>query len=243
VVAAPHGVPWVLGGEALSGRGCDSEVFPSVQKGYNPRRARSKSHHPMLPVLAGWNAERRFVVLRKTMREGKDEVWRRLFGCAGLHLPSVGDEPHGICGEIWRDENGRAMLEQRSEERKNDLNADGFCAKRFFATESVVLGVVLSFNLLSLYQARETWESGYLKHSTLPGQRRVEMLLAGPDLRQKLDFASQKRGSMAVTSVWSLGCLQLEPKSTPTGGTLTGRRRDACAPRSKNQNQAAICMR
>lgn len=51
------------------------------------------------------------------------------------------------------------------------------------------------------------------------------MLLAGPDLRQKLDFASQKRGRMAVTSVWSLGCLQLEPKSTPTGGTLTERLR------------------
>ena len=44
-------------------------------------------------------------------------------------------------------------MEQRIEEMKNDLNADGFCTKKFFATEAAFLGVVLSFNLLSLYQA------------------------------------------------------------------------------------------
>ncbi len=31
--------------------------------------------------------------------------------------------------EIWRDYNGRATVEQRIEEMKNDLHADGFCTK------------------------------------------------------------------------------------------------------------------
>jgi hypothetical protein len=39
-------------------------------------------------------------------------------------------------GEIWRAYNGQATVEQRIEEIKSDLNADGFCTKAFFATEA-----------------------------------------------------------------------------------------------------------
>ncbi|MBE7498436.1 MAG: transposase [Verrucomicrobiaceae bacterium] len=53
---------------------------------------------------------------------------------------------------LWRDYNQRACVEQRIEELKNDLAADGFCMKQFFATEAAFLSVLFAFNLLSLYQ-------------------------------------------------------------------------------------------
>jgi hypothetical protein len=34
------------------------------------------------------------------------------------------------------------VVEQRIEEMKNDLNAEGFCTKRFFVTEAAFLGVL-----------------------------------------------------------------------------------------------------
>ena len=53
---------------------------------------------------------------------------------------------------LWRDYNQRACVEQRIKELKNDLAADGFCMKQFFATEAAFLSVLFAFNLLSLYQ-------------------------------------------------------------------------------------------
>ena len=50
---------------------------------------------------------------------------------------------------------------------KNDLHADGFCTKAFYATESAFLAVLFSYNLLSLYQAQVTRQSEYRKPSTM----------------------------------------------------------------------------
>jgi hypothetical protein len=117
--------------------------------------------------LAGWEVERRFVVLRERVREDKEAVGRRLLDVPGYTYRVWVTNRTDSALEIWRDYNGRATVEQRIEEMKNDLHADGFCTKKFFATESAFLGVVLSFNLLSLYQAGVTRESGYRKPSTL----------------------------------------------------------------------------
>jgi hypothetical protein len=39
---------------------------------------------------------------------------------------------------LWRDYNQRAIIEQRIEELKAELNADGFCMKQFFCDRSDV---------------------------------------------------------------------------------------------------------
>lgn len=57
---------------------------------------------------------------------------------------------------LWRDYNGRAAIEQRIEKLKNDLAAGDFCTQNFWATEAAFLAVLLSFNLLSLYQQNTT---------------------------------------------------------------------------------------
>ncbi len=97
---------------------------------------------------------------------GKGRGGAQASGCAELNLPGVGDGTESA-EEIWRDYNGPATVEQRIEEMNNDLHADGFCTKKFFATETAFLGVVLSYNLLSLYQAQVTRQSGYHKPSTM----------------------------------------------------------------------------
>ena len=68
---------------------------------------------------------------------------------------------------LWRDYNQRATVEQRIEELKNEVHADGFCTKKFFATEAAFLSAILAFNLLSLYQAQVTAKAGWRKPSTL----------------------------------------------------------------------------
>src|SRR6476661_6878253 len=102
--------------------------------------------------LHGWSAERRFVVIREQVREGRDSVGRKLIDVPGytfrVFVTSCGDPPE----EIWRGYNRRADMENRIAELKHDLGADGFCLKQFFATEAAFRSVLLLFNLLAEFQ-------------------------------------------------------------------------------------------
>ena len=51
----------------------------------------------------------------------------------------------GDGAELWRDYNQRACIEQHIEELKNDLQADGFCMREFYATESAFLAVCFTY--------------------------------------------------------------------------------------------------
>jgi len=77
--------------------------------------------------------------------------------------------------ELWRDYNGRACIEQRIEQLKHDLAADGFCLQPFFATEAAFLAMLFTFNLLSLYRQQTTPGVPYRQ----PGTLRVAMFLCG----------------------------------------------------------------
>ena len=102
--------------------------------------------------LLGWRVERRFVVIRERVREGRDSVGRKLIEVPGytfrVFVTSCGDPPE----EIWRGYNRRADMENRIAELKHDLGADGFCLKQFFATEAAFQAVLLLFNLLAEFQ-------------------------------------------------------------------------------------------
>ena len=76
---------------------------------------------------------------------------------------------------LWRDYNQRACVEQRSEELKHDLAANGFCLHPFYATEAAFLAVLFTFNLLSLYQHQTTPTAPYRQ----PGTLRVAVFLCG----------------------------------------------------------------
>lgn len=117
--------------------------------------------------LMGWSAPRRFVVVRETIREGKAAVGRKLIDVPGytfrIWATNRTDDPLAL----WRDYNGRATIEQRIEELKHDLAADGFCTQNFWATEAAFLAVLFTFNLLSLYQQNATPKAGYRQPATL----------------------------------------------------------------------------
>jgi hypothetical protein len=102
--------------------------------------------------LLGWRQERRFVVVRELVREGRDSVGRKLIEVPGytfrIFATSRGEAPE----EVWRDYNRRADMENRIAELKHDLGADGFCLKKFFATEAAFRSVLLLFNLLGEFQ-------------------------------------------------------------------------------------------
>src|SRR6202049_974844 len=102
--------------------------------------------------LHGWSVERRFVVIREQVREGRDSVGRKLIDVPGytfrIFVTSCDDPPQ----EIWRGDHPRAELENRIAELKRDLGADGFCLKQFFATEAAFRAVLLLFNLLAEFQ-------------------------------------------------------------------------------------------
>ena len=106
--------------------------------------------------LFGWTKARRFVVVRERLRESKAAVRRRLIDVPGYTFRVwVTNRSEGAL-ELWRDYNQRACIEQRIEELKHDLAADGFCLQPFYATESAFLAVLCTFNLLSLYQHQST---------------------------------------------------------------------------------------
>jgi hypothetical protein len=125
--------------------------------------------------LFGWSKARRFVVVRERIRESKATVGRLLIDVPGYTFRVwVTNRNEGVL-ELWRDYNQRACIEQRIEELKHDLAADGFCLQPFFATESAFLAVLCTFNLLSLYQHQTTPTQPYRQ----PGTLRVTVFLCG----------------------------------------------------------------
>ena len=117
--------------------------------------------------LLGWSVERRFVVVRERVREDKDAVGRKLIDVPGYTFRLwVTDRTEPVL-VLWHDYNGRATVEQRIEELKNDLSADDFCTQNFWATEAAFLAVLFTFNLLSLYQQTSAPKTGYRQPATL----------------------------------------------------------------------------
>ena len=54
--------------------------------------------------------------------------------------------------EVWRTYNGRADTENRLTELKHGFGADGFCSRRFWATEAALRAICLRSNLVEAFQ-------------------------------------------------------------------------------------------
>jgi len=89
--------------------------------------------------LHGWQTKRRFVVLRERVRAGKAAVGRMLIEVPGYTDRIFVTNRTESAEVIRRDYNGRACIEQRIEELKNDLSAGGCCVREFHGTESAFL--------------------------------------------------------------------------------------------------------
>lgn len=143
--------------------------------------------------LQGWSKPRRFVVVRERVREAKEAAGRKLIDVPGYTFRVwVTNRSDGAL-ELWRDYNGRTCVEQRIEELKNDLAADGFCLREFFGTEAAFLAVLFTFNLLSLYQHLTTPQQAYRQPATL----RTQVFVAGAILGR-----IGKQAALKLSAAW-----------------------------------------
>lgn len=106
------------------------------------------------------------MVILERIREEKDALGRELFEVLGHTFRIVVTNRSEDSSGPWRDYNNRAGIEQRIEEVKAQMHADGFCTKDFFATESAFLAVLFTSNFLSFYQKVADPEAGYRQPAT-----------------------------------------------------------------------------
>jgi len=90
--------------------------------------------------------------VREQLQTTKSAVGRKLIDLPGYVFRVFVTNRDDPALDIWRDYKGRACVECRIDELKNELAADHFCLRSFFATESAFLSVLFSFNLLSEFQ-------------------------------------------------------------------------------------------
>jgi hypothetical protein len=124
--------------------------------------------------LLGWQRERRLVAVRELWREGRESKGRKLIDVPGYTFPVFVTSRDDAPEEIWRDYNRRADMENRIAELKRDLGADGFCLKKFPATEAAFRSVLLLFNLMAEFQ-RAAGLPGYREPATI----RTQVLTCG----------------------------------------------------------------
>jgi len=146
--------------------------------------------------LEGWSAERRFIVVREEQREDKQALGRKLIDVPGYTFRLWVTNRSESVPLLWRDYNGRATVEQRIEELKNDLGADDFCTQNFWATESAFLAVLFTFNLLSLYQQLSTPQAAYRQPATLRTAVFICGAILGRTGRQKVLHISASWGGL-----------------------------------------------
>ena len=151
--------------------------------------------------LWGWKKPRRFIVVRERVREKKMAVGRKLLEVPGYTFRIFVTNRHEDAVTLWRDYNKRATVEQRIEELKADLAADGFCMKSFFATESAFLAVLFTFNLLSLYQKAIHAATPYRQPTTL----RSTVFLGGAILGN-----AARKAVLHLSAAWG-GCDKHKP--------------------------------
>lgn len=102
--------------------------------------------------LHNWKLQRHFVVVCERVREKRSSVGRKLMDVPGYTFRIFVTSSTASPLEVWREYNRRSDMENRIEQLKNDLGADGFCLKQFIATEAAFRSILLLFNLLAEFQ-------------------------------------------------------------------------------------------
>jgi DNA-directed RNA polymerase subunit N (RpoN/RPB10) len=146
--------------------------------------------------LHNWKAARRFVVVRERVREKRGSVGRKLIDVPGYTFRIFVTSCTAAPLDIWREYNRRADMENRIEELKNDLGADGFCLQHFFATEAAFRTILLLFNLLAEFQ-RAAGLPGYQQPATLRAQVLTCGAILGRAGRQIVLHLSKSWGGLA----------------------------------------------
>ena len=101
-------------------------------------------------AVGNWRKPRRFAVLRRREREDRQELL--LLREPGYTYRVLVTNRAETPAELWSDYDGRAQVELRLRELKDDLNADGFALQSFFGCEAAFLAIICLYNLLAEFQ-------------------------------------------------------------------------------------------
>jgi hypothetical protein len=122
----------------------------------------------------GWSKERRVVLVRQRTKANDFVRGRELFDDPAYVYQAIITNRHELPEEIWRFYRKHADIENQIRELKWDYGMDGFCQKKFFATEAAFRFVCVVYNLVSLLQDK----LGFSVYRTL-GTLRTQLLAVG----------------------------------------------------------------
>jgi hypothetical protein len=119
-------------------------------------------------AVGNWKVQRRFLVLRRLAKE--NETQPMLLRVSRYVYRVLVTNRSEDAAELWREYDGRAQIEQRLRELKDDLHADNFCMRSFYASEAAFLGVLCLYNLLGEFQRATTPDEKWKQPATLRSQ-------------------------------------------------------------------------
>jgi len=99
-----------------------------------------------------WTRARRLIVVREELARRPTARGRELFAAPGYRFHAVVTTCPAAPVEVWYTYNGRADTENRLKELKHAFGADGFCSRRFWATEAALRSICVLYNLLEEFQ-------------------------------------------------------------------------------------------
>ena len=122
----------------------------------------------------GWSRARRVVLVRQHAKDRDFIRGKELFDDPAYLYQGILTNRADAREAIWRFYRGHAVIENQIRELKWDYGIDGFCQKKFFATEAAFRLVCVTYNLMSLLQEK----LGKKVYQTL-GTLRAQMLACG----------------------------------------------------------------
>ena len=99
-----------------------------------------------------WSRGRRLIVIRQRDRANDFVRGKELFDDKAYLYQGIFTDMSDPPEEVWRFYRKRAVLETRIRELKWDYGLDGFCMKKFYATEAAFRMVCFAYNLMQGFQ-------------------------------------------------------------------------------------------
>ena len=122
----------------------------------------------------GWSRGRRVVLVRQRTQDKDFIRGRELFDDPSYVYQAILTNRTDAPEDVWRFYRKHADIENQIRELKWDYGIDGFCQKRFFATEAAFRFVCVTYNLISLLQDK----LGFPVYRTL-GTLRAQLFACG----------------------------------------------------------------
>jgi hypothetical protein len=122
----------------------------------------------------GWTIPRRVVLIRQRTKQDDFVRGRELFDDPAYAYQAILTNRSEVPEDIWRFYRPHADIENQIRELKWDYGIDGFCQRKFYATEAAFRLVCVTYNLVSVLQDK----LGFPIYKTL-GTLRTQLLAVG----------------------------------------------------------------